>query len=77
MKMPQSLGCKTRVMAKGGAVERTTHAVFIAVFNMRKDRMKNGATYVSPYTAATVLAAVDEVKAAITYHKCIEFGGEI
>lgn len=45
MKMPQSQGCKTRAMAKGGAEQRTTHAVFIAVFNMRRDRVKNGATY--------------------------------
>lgn len=41
MKTSQSLGCKTRAMAKGGAAEGTTHAVFIAVFNMRK-RKKNG-----------------------------------
>lgn len=76
MKMPQSQGCKTRAMAKGGAEQRTTHAVFIAVFNMRRDRVKNGATYISPYTALTVLAAMDEVNVAITCHKYAEFQGE-
>lgn len=76
MKMPQSQGCKTRAMAKGGAEQRTTHAVFIAVFNMRRDRVKNGVTYISPYTALTVLAAMDEVNVAITCHKYAEFQGE-
>lgn len=38
MKMSQSLGCKTRAKAKGGAEgggTTTQHAVFIAVFNTR------------------------------------------
>lgn len=42
MKMSQSLGSRTRAMAKGGAAGGTTHAVFIVVFNMRKERKKNG-----------------------------------
>lgn len=42
MKTSQSLGCKTRAMAKGGSAGGTTHAVFIAVFNMRKERKKSG-----------------------------------
>lgn len=42
MKLSQSLGSKTRDMAKGGAAGGTTHAVFIAVFNIRKERRENG-----------------------------------
>ncbi len=40
MKMSQSLGSKTRAMAKGRAAGGTTRAVFIAVFNMRKVKRK-------------------------------------
>lgn len=41
-RMKMSLDSKTGAMAKGGAAGGTTHAVFIAVSNMRKEKKKNG-----------------------------------
>lgn len=66
MKMSQSLGSKTRAMAQDRAGGKMTHAVFIAAFNMRKEWKKNGsdlqsgATQNSSYTAANVLAGLEE-----------------
>lgn len=70
MKMSQSLGSKTRAMAKGGAAGATTHAVFIAVFDMRKEGKKNGSDLQSAATQIslpfTVLAVLEEADSSFT-----------